>query len=250
MFKHVSLVESALKRIPVLQNLISSSLELKWQVAVCLTKENLCWCQGHSVFGWLSLPFGSAVFNPSACCWRSEAAGKEDSRCGDRLMGETGWLVVERQPRHCQYTRLKEFVANDLQTTGGTAFLPQPTWGVFLQPSGVHKRIFLQWCNTWYALLLDADGKFWLFEAFPFINPGFQNKVSLLKPKNNASQAAKSWWNMKKAFPKISILEYFSLLVKGHVVHCEAFAGLRPPVLCHSPPLLRFPPPRWQSCWR
>lgn len=25
---------------------------------------------------------------------------------------------------------------------------------------------------------------------------------------------------------------------------------LHPPVLCHSPPPPRFPPPRWRSCWR
>lgn len=42
-----------------------------------------------------------------------------------------------------------------------------------------------------------------------------------------------------------SILEYSSLDVFECCDRC-----LHPPVLCHSRPLPRFPPPRWRSCWR
>lgn len=109
--------------IPVLQNPTSSSLGLKWQAAVCLTKENLCSSQGHSVFGWLSVPLGSGVFIPSACCWRREAEG---SRCGDKLTGETRWSVAERTARRCYYNPFTEFGTNNLLLAVPRCFLNLP----------------------------------------------------------------------------------------------------------------------------
>lgn len=49
----------------------------EWCQGVCLTDENLCSCERRSVLGWPSVPFGSDIFTPSACCWRWEAAGRE-----------------------------------------------------------------------------------------------------------------------------------------------------------------------------
>lgn len=61
-----------------------------WCQAVCLTDENLCSCEGRSVLGWPSVPFGSDVFTPSACCWRWEAAGRKATDV--RL----SWLINSR----------------------------------------------------------------------------------------------------------------------------------------------------------